>query len=99
MLGVGACNTKRTRQQRVLPSDAIRWLSHKQPRSIAHGLNKGEYMSFNFQWQRKHSAHWWHQVKIKAAQENDSINGVICRLIDAWLTGKIILRKKQAQNS
>ncbi len=56
-------------------------------------------MSFNFQWQRKRSSDWWHQVKVKAAQENESINGVLCRLIDGWLAGKIIFRKRQEQNS
>mgnify|MGYP000916614278 FL=1 len=50
-------------------------------------------MPFNFQWNRKRSAGWWHQVRIKAAQDGESINGVICRLLDAWLSGKVVLKR------
>ncbi len=54
-------------------------------------------MSFNFQWHRWRSAQWWHQIKVKAAQENASINLLIVNLLDTWLKGKIIFDKKNTQ--
>lgn len=51
----------------------------------------GGYMPvpYNFQYFRYRNESWWRQIKVKAIQEGISVNQLIVKLLDAWLSGRI----------